>query len=120
MPNFKDIDTWRMGYMAVAELVDTFRLMPRALVVGYGIMTWTVVKWYMTLEPKIIPGCNVELLKEVCVTAAPNTQHAAVLTAVIGGAAGVFAFYANTGKKWNGFTPWKKKAEVVEEPTDSA
>lgn len=111
MPRFDQIDTWRKGHMAVAEWVDAWRLIPRLLVIGYGWMLWKVVKWYMNLHPSIINGCNVELLKEVCVEQAPNTQHAVVLTAVIGVAAAVFGLYTNSGRKWNGFTYWSKKAE---------
>ena len=106
--SMKNIDTWRKGHLAVAEAIDAWRVAPRVIVAGYAWVTYTVVKWYMTLEPKIIENCNVELLKEVCVIAAPSTQHAALVTAVIGIAAAIFAFYTTSGKKWNGFTHWNK------------
>ena len=70
----------------------------------------------MNLEPKIIENCNVELLKEVCVISAPSTQHAALVTAVIGIAAAIFAFYTTSGKKWNGFTNWNKPGEFQQKP----
>ena len=65
----------------------------------------------LVLKPEVLENCNVELLKEVCVVQSPSTQHAALVTAVIGIAAAMFAFYANTGKKWNGFTHWNKPGE---------
>jgi hypothetical protein len=37
---------------------------------------------------------------------APSTQHAALVTAVVGIAAAVFGLYSNSGRKWNGFTNW--------------
>ena len=110
--SMKNIDTWRKGHLAVAEAIDAWRVAPRLLTAGYGWVTYTVIKWYMNLKPEIVEGCNVELLKEVCVIQAPSTQHAALVTAVIGIAAAMFAFYTTSGKKWNGFTYWNKPGEV--------
>lgn len=112
-----DIDTWRKGHMAVAEWVDAWRIVPRVLVAAYAYMMWGVVKWYMALEPRIIEDCNVELLKEVCVIQAPSTQHAALVTAVVGIAAAVFGLYSNSGRKWNGFTNWGNGKPPGEGPT---
>jgi hypothetical protein len=107
----KDIDTWRKGHLAVAEFVDAWRLIPRALVAGYGFVTWKVVEWYMNLEPHMMENCDPAILAEACIVQAPSTQHAALVTAVVGIAAAVFGLYANSGKKWNGFTYWNKKEE---------
>ncbi len=106
-----NVDTWRKGHLAVAEWIDAWRLVPRIIAGGYAWVTYTVVKWYMNLKPELLENCNVELLKEVCVVQAPSTQHAALVTAVIGIAAAMFAFYANSGKKWNGFQPWNKPGD---------
>ena len=111
-----NVDTWRKGHLAVAEWIDAWRIVPRLLTAGYGWITYTVVKWYMNLKPEIIEGCNVEILKEVCVIQAPSTQHAALVTAVIGIAAAMFAFYTNSGKRWNGFTNWNKPGEAQPQP----
>lgn len=110
-----EIDSWRKGHMAVAEWVDAWRIIPRAMVAGYAYVMWHVVKWYMSLEPHLIENCNVEILQQACVVQAPSTQHAALVTAVVGIAAAVFGLYANSGKKWNGFTHWNKpKTEDAE------
>lgn len=114
--SLKNIDSWRKGHLAGAEAIDAWRVVPRLLTAGYGWVTYTVIKWYMNLKPEIIEGCNVELLKEVCVISAPSTQHAALVTAVIGIAAAMFAFYTTSGKKWNGFTPWNKDVPVAPAP----
>ncbi len=106
-----NVDTWRKGHLAVAEWIDAWRIVPRVICGGYAWVTYTVIKWYMNLKPEVLENCNVELLKDVCVIQAPSTQHAALVTAVIGIAAAMFAFYANTGKKWNGFTHWNKPGE---------
>ena len=101
-----EIDTWRKGHLAVAEWVDAWRLVPRLLVGGYAYMVYKVVAWFMSLKPELIENCNVELLKEVCVVSAPSTQHAALVTAVVGIAAAVFGLYASSGRTWNGFSKW--------------
>ena len=112
-----NIDTWRKGHMAVAEWVDAWRIVPRALVMGYAYMLWIVVQWYMNLKPEILEGCNVELLKEVCVIQAPTTAHSIVLSAVVGVAAAVFGLYSNSGRSWNGFTNWGNGEKPGSGPT---
>jgi len=107
----KDIDAWRKMHMSMAEFVDAWRLIPRLLVIGYGYMMWTVVKWYMDIEPFMIEDCDVSILKDACISQAPTTQDAVLVTAFLGVAAAVFGLYSNSGKKWNGFTPWNKPKE---------
>jgi hypothetical protein len=105
---WNDIDMWRKGHMAVAEMVDNWRVIPRLIAAGYAYMMWKVVQWYMNLQPQMMEGCDVATLAEKCIIAGPTTQHAALVTAVVGISAAVFGLYANSGKKWNGFTPWGK------------
>ncbi len=105
-----NVDTWRKGHLAVAEWIDAWRLVPRLLVTAYAWVMYKVIKWYMALEPKMIEGCTKELA-ETCVYNAPSTQHAALVTAVVGIAAAVFGVYASSGKKWNGFTFWNRPGE---------
>ena len=114
--NFKDIDLWRKGHMAIAEWVDAWRLIPRAIVAGYAYMTWAVIKWYMNIQPSMMEGCNVEQLAEACIIQGPSTQHAALVTAVIGIAAVVIGLYTNSGKKWSeGFKSWKTPTDTKED-----
>jgi len=115
--NDMDIDGFRKGYLTMAEMLDAFRIFPRLLVLGYTFILYDTITWYMDLKPMLIDNCDVELLGQTCIALAPSTQHAALVTAVVGVAAAIFGLYANSGRKWNGFTPWSKKKE---EPTDSA
>lgn len=108
------VDKWRKIHLSVAELLDAWRVIPRLLVAGYGWVVFVVIKWYMELEPKMIEGCTKELAAD-CIYNAPSTQHAALVTAVIGISAAIFAFYTNTGKKWNGFTDWEKPVPLVKD-----
>ena len=112
-----DIDKARQIHMAWAEALDAWRIVPRALVALYCYMLYKVIVWYMALEPHMIEGCKAQDMSQ-CIVQAPSTQHAALVTAVVGIAAAVFGLYTTSGKKWGGFIPWKnsKKENTTEEP----
>lgn len=122
-----DIDIIRRRHLAVAEFVDAWRIVPRTIVVAYGWVLYKVIMWYMSLEPhlpeELMPRVG-DLTPEqiqMLLTAAPTTQHAALVTAVVGIAAAIFGLYSSSGRKWNGFTPWKKKVaeqKSTPPPTD--
>lgn len=103
----KDIDSWRKFHLAIAEWVDAWRLIPRAVVGLFGYGVYGVTKWYMELKPYMLEGCQSDVVKD-CLIQAPTTQHTALLTAMFALAGAVFAFYSNAGRKWNGFSPWNK------------
>lgn len=111
-----DNDNFRRWSMSIAEFLDSFRVVPRLLVAGYAWMLWRVVDWFMKIEPVIQEKCSIVdgiKLCEVIGTHGPNTQQAALVTAVVGIAAAVFAFYSNTGRDWHDkpFVPWKVCAD---------
>ncbi len=105
-----DIDKFRQTHLSMAEALDAWRIVPRALVGLYCYMLYKVIIWYMALEPHMLEGCVSQNTID-CIVQAPTTQHAALVTAVVGISAAVFGLYSSTGKKWNGFTFWKKKTE---------
>jgi len=111
------IDKIRKGHMLIAEFLDTWRLIPRAIMAGYAYMVYyVVVVWYTNLAPYMIEGCVSSTVAD-CIAQAPTSQHSALVVAVIGIAAPMVGFYVNTGKKWDtGFLPWNKKVE--EKPKD--
>ena len=100
-----NIDTWRRIHLAVAEWVDAWRVIPRILIAAYSYLVWFTITWYMALKPYMLEDCIVQDMAN-CIIAAPSTQHAALVTAVVGVSAAVFGLYSNSGKKWNGFTKW--------------
>ena len=112
----KDIDTYRRWHLATAEFVDGWRLIPRVLVAAYAYLLYKVIAWYMALEPhlpkEVLEKVDVSTLSPdqiaLLMVDAPSTQHAALVTAVVGIAAAIFGLYSNSGRKWNGFTCWKK------------
>jgi len=110
-----DIDRFRQIHLALAEMLDAWRIVPRALVGLYCWMLYKVVMWYMALEPHLIDKCVSQNTLD-CIVQAPTTQHAALVTAVVGISAAVFGLYTSTGKKWNGFTFWGNKKEDAPKP----
>lgn len=113
-----NIDTMRRTYLAIAEAIDAYRVIPRLLLIAYGMLVYKTWMWYTSLEPYVLAEC-VDVANDVsqCIISAPTTQHAALVTTVVGIAGLVIGAYQASGRKWNGFTPWKKKKE---ETTDSA
>jgi len=106
------IDKERLRKSKWAELFDSWRIAPRILVIGYALLTWEVVNWYMNIPPTL-ETCQLIGTEKVCgiiEIAGPTTQHAALVTAVIGAAAVVFGFYTNSGRDWSKpVIPWLKK-----------
>ena len=102
------IDSVRLITLTAAELFDAWRIVPRLLVMGYAWLCWTIVEWYMNLEPFLIADCDIVATIEACTVDAPTTQHAALVTAVVGGAAAVFGLYTNGGRSWQNekFKKW--------------
>jgi hypothetical protein len=104
-----NIDKIRQIYLLIAEFLDSWRVAPRLIVFGYAVIIYQVVSWYMGLQPYMLEGCDVNLLKDKCIVEAPTTMHTALLTAMVGFATGIFGFYTTTGRKWGeGFKFWNK------------
>ena len=107
--DFKDIDTWRKGHLAIAELVDSWRIVPRTVVVMFSYGVYEVVKWYMHLKPYLLDGCVTAGGKIAeCIIEAPTVQHTALLSAMFALSAAVFGFYTSSSRKWDGFTKWNQ------------
>lgn len=106
-----NVDRVRKAILASAEFIDAWRVAPRLLVLGWGFVLYKVITWYMSLQSYVVENCPVEVV-ESCIVHAPNTQHATLVTALVGASAAVFAFYTNSGRKWNGFVPWNKKEDT--------
>lgn len=62
----------------VRTVLADLRVIPRVMVLGYGIMLYLVTQWFMDLSN-------------------PATQQATLVATVYGGAAAIFGLYTNKG-----------------------
>ena len=65
-----------------AEIVDAFRVVPRAILVAYAVFVWNVVTWYMGIPT-------------------PTVEQAAIPGIVTGLIAAVIGLYQSSGRKWS-------------------
>ena len=118
-----ELNKWRLMHLAAAEAVDAWRIVPRLMVAGYAYMLAYMVYWYMQLKPYVLTECVNALGSEVaagmatCLINEPSTQHTALITAIVGISAGVFGFYANSGRNWSaGVFKWPIKQYDAMQP----
>lgn len=103
------IDRYRQIHLAMAEALDAWRIVPRALAGLYCYMLYKVIVWYMALEPYMLEGCKSQNVID-CIVQAPTTSHSILISVIVGVAGAFFGLYTTSGRKWNGFTFWKKNA----------
>lgn len=72
--------------MDAAEVADAWRLVPRAMVVGYGYMVWQATTWFQGLPE-------------------PTDPQQWFINVVWGAAAGATKFYLDSGRQWPGSKP---------------
>jgi len=65
-----------------AEVMDAYRVWPRALIALYGLMAFQVTQWFMAL-------------------ADPNVAQSALVSTVWGASAAWFGLYVRSGRDWN-------------------
>jgi len=120
------INSFRMWHLAIAESIDAWRIVPRTIVILYGVMVAYLMEWYLHLQtfPKIQCAADVltaalskgvpldkaqELACHVVdIVGGPSTSQTAFVTAVISLSSAIFGFYVSTGKDWSkSILPWK-------------
>jgi hypothetical protein len=72
-------------FLALAEVLDALRIVPRFMLFCLSYLVWHVVAWYMTLQD-------------------PTTQQAALVTTVTAIIPAIIGLYQSSGRKW-GKTP---------------
>jgi len=71
----------KQRWLAIAEIADAWRIVPRLLLLGYGYMLYEAGNWFMALE-------------------APSGAQSAYVSIRWGAAAAVSGLYFNTGRRW--------------------
>lgn len=75
-------------FLIWAEIVDAWRVVPRAVLFFYGCFTWNVYLWIKDLE-------------------SPTVEQTGIMYAVIGVAGMIFNFYAKSGRAWGPQVEWQ-------------
>jgi len=116
-----EVNGFRKWSNAVAESVDAWRIIPRAMVAAYGVLTWKTWVWYTSIDV-IITKTNCQLLGtevvcDITGVVGPSTQQAILVTAIVSMAAVVIGLYSSSGKDWTKpLLPWfSKKQEPAKE-----
>lgn len=107
--------TWVLN---VAEAFDAWRIVPRAMLVSYGYLVWSMYVWYRSipLHPQI--KCDSAVLEVVLshgvklaqaaeiacgyvgTVGGPTSEQTMFITTITGLSTGIFALYTTTGRKW--------------------
>ena len=64
-----------------AKIIDTYRVVPRIIIIGYSVLLYQTTNWFMMLPD-------------------PSSPQSMFISTVVGAGAGVFGLYANSGTKW--------------------
>ena len=85
------INGYRTYVALITETIDYFRIIPRVIIFCYAYTMWNVVNWYMNLLE-------------------PTTQHAALITTLIGASAAIIGLYQKSGHSWgkNPLIMWRQ------------
>lgn len=110
--------TLRERFLGYAEMIDAYRMVPRLFITLYGVLVYKLYTWYTSIETVVQQTCDAALIKILIeggesiivaqqlacqisdVIGGPTTAQTTFVTTVIGLATPLFAFYANTGRKW--------------------
>jgi hypothetical protein len=102
-----------------AEIMDSWRVVPRIIVTVYGYLVYKLYTWYRSLETIELRECDNAILNTllergievdramelscsiVGITGGPTTEQTAFVTAIIGLSTAIFAFYVKTGRQWD-------------------
>lgn len=107
--------TWALN---VAEAFDSWRIVPRAMLVSYGYLVWSMYVWYRSiplypqikcdsavLEVVLSHGVKLAQAAEIAcgyvgTVGGPTSEQTMFVTTITGLSAGIFALYTTTGRKW--------------------
>lgn len=108
----------RYKRLATAELIDSLRVFPRLLVLGYIIWIFVLVNWYFnipthektTCEPEVLQtmldnGASIEQAKETAcsvtdVVGGATAENTSFVTIICGLSSAIFGFYVKSGRSW--------------------
>lgn len=116
MANFKD------KALALAEVFDAWRVVPRIMLLTYGYLVMHLYSWYRAIPIYVQTKCDGAVLevllgrdmnpifaKELAcnvigTVGGPSSEQSMFASIIIGLSTGIFALYTTTGRKWGAGT----------------
>ena len=113
----KDMDIRHIS-LTIAESIDAWRVIPRAILILYGTLVFNLYTWFRSIPTYVQEQCNNVLLSEylnsgltledaktvacqvIDVVGGPTAAQSAFVTTIIGLSTGIFGLYVATGRKW--------------------
>jgi len=74
---------WKQFAYDIADVIDAYRVIPRIILMGYGVLIYNMYQWFTLLDN-------------------PNTQQAAFVSTIIGAFSAVAGLYFKSGRDKNG------------------
>lgn len=115
---------FRIFSLTFAETLDAWRIIPRLMLIGYALLVLNMYVWYKSIPTYVQEHCDAPVIqiliqnktsvedaqKAGCsvqaVVGGPTPAQTALVTTIIGLSSLIFAFYTNSGRKWeNGMPP---------------
>jgi hypothetical protein len=102
----------------VAEIIDAWRIVPRAFLVVYGLLVIQLYTWFINIPTHVQTKCDAAVMKflsengvglkeaqelscyVVDTVGGATAAQTAFVTTIIGLSSAIFGFYASTGRKW--------------------
>jgi hypothetical protein len=122
----KDMD-FRHISLIIAESIDAWRIIPRAILVLYGTLVFNLYIWFRSIPTYVQEQCDAGVLKTLMdsnipleeakliacnildVVGGPTTAQSMFVTTIIGLSTGIFGLYVATGRKWERGLPKDNK-----------
>lgn len=110
--------------LVIAESVDAWRIIPRAILILYSTLVFNLYIWYRSIPTYINEACDagtlsvlldkgldVEAAKSIAcsvvdIVGGPTAAQSTFVTTIIGLSTGIFGLYVATGRKWERGLPY--------------
>lgn len=114
---------FRRVSLTIAESIDAWRIVPRAMLLGYGYLIIQMYLWYKSIPVYPLTKCDIGVLQILVnggmavdaaktyacsvteVVGGPTAAQTTLVTTIIGLSAAVFGLYTNSGRKWDSGLP---------------
>lgn len=114
---------FRKYSLALAESFDAWRVVPRMILVAYGLLVINLYQWFRDIPTYLVERCDAAVLQLLLnsnmsldaatqmacqyadVIGGPTAAQSAFVTTIIGLSTGIFGLYTTTGRRWDGGMP---------------